>query len=95
MGGDDQADGEGEKGQFVRMPYLFGYQKYHPAYEQQQGDPAAMMTPETMPKGADADRQGQPDHPVFEGGIVNDVDAHDGQTGQRQGEDGAMDGARH
>jgi hypothetical protein len=45
----DKPDGKGQEPEFVRMPYLLGYQQNYAAYEKEPGDKAPMMMTETMP----------------------------------------------
>lgn len=94
MGGDDPDDGKGKEGQFVIMPYLFGYQEAHSGPKEQERDPPVMVAAEAMPEGPRADGKGQGDHPIFKTGMMNDIDPQYGQTGYRQRQNGAVYGAK-
>lgn len=75
---DDQQDGEREEPQLKSGPYLFGYQEAHSAgKEQPRGQPVVVAT-EAMPERGGADSKGQGDHPVFEKGVVENIDTQDG-----------------
>lgn len=66
------------------MPYLFGNQQYNARRKYNGWYKTVVMLPVTMPKGVHANGEGDKDHPVFQGNILNDVDAKYGQAGKQQ-----------
>jgi hypothetical protein len=95
MGRNNEKDGEGKEPELVLVPYLFGQQETDAAAEQQPGREPAMMPAEPMPERESADGEGQPDHSVFEKGVMDDIDTQYRQAGKYQGKEGAMDSAQY
>jgi len=93
MGAEDRNHGKGQDRELIAMPYLFGDQQHHPAAKEQYGQDAAVVVTEPMPEGRGADDKRQSDHPVFEPGVVDDVDTEDGQGCHQDREQCAVNGA--
>ncbi len=91
----DEKDGKRKDIQLIFMPYLLGSQQQQSHRKQQPGTKMPVMPAETMKKRQAAHQKGQPDHPILERGIVNDIHPHDGQAHQQQRQDRTMDGTKH
>jgi hypothetical protein len=93
MGGNDQDNGEWEEPELILVPYLLGQEEKHPPGKKQPGTETAMVLMEAMPERPGADGKRQTDHSIFKLRIFNDIHAQDGQGGNHQREDSAMNGA--
>ena len=77
----------------VAVPYLLGKQQHHAYYKYTQRPKAVVVLTVAMPQRKAPNPQGYEYHDVFKQHIVYDVPAKYGQGGQKQGQQGAVNGA--
>lgn len=71
---------------------FFHHEKYKTSEKQRERYQAVMVFFITMIKGVGTDTKSQPDHTPFEEDIINDIDAKQRQTAEKQGQQGTMNG---
>jgi len=90
MCGYDQDDCRNQQPDFVGNKKLFYYQQCHTGAEQQQRQFAMMMPAITMIQGVGPDTKSQQYHTGFKKSVVDDVNAKQRKTRQKQRQQGAM-----
>ena len=91
----DQGNGRNQQPGLVMDKKLFYDQENKPCSKKRNGKPAVMMLFITMIKRIGANQERQNDHSGFEKDIMNDIDAKQGEAGEKQRQEGTVNGAGH
>src|SRR5687767_15793585 len=82
VGNNDKGNGRYQKPVFKFNKELFECKKDNAICKQKQGKKTMMMLPVSMVQRKRPDRKSQQDHTYFKSGIVYDINAEKGKTGQ-------------